>query len=91
MNHTSVLGEQEKDKCDCEPKSAKTFLDTLCSIKKGRIATDCYKKPTDRNQYLLPSSCHPKQTTLAIPSSLAIRIAIIYLDPNTKDQRLHEL
>ena len=49
MNHTSVLGEQEKDKYDYEPRSAISFLDTLCSIKEGRIDTDLYRKPTDRN------------------------------------------
>ena len=87
MNHTSIPEEQEKHKCDCEPKSAIPFFDTLCSIKEGRIDIE----PTDRNQYLLPSSCHQKQTTLAIPRSLAIRIVRICSDPNTRDQRLHEL
>ena len=50
MNHTSVPEEQEKDQCDCEPKSAIPFLDTFCSIKEGRVDTDLYKKPTDKKK-----------------------------------------
>ena len=61
MKHTKVDGEAEENSCNCEPLSAIPFLDVLCSIKNGRIETDLYKKPTDRNQYLLPSSCHPRQ------------------------------
>ena len=91
MNHTSVPGELEKDKYDYEPTSAVSFLDTLCSIKEGRIDTDSYRKPTDRNQYLLPSSCPPKQTILAMQRSLAIKSVRICSDPNTRDQRLHKL
>jgi hypothetical protein len=53
LNHTTVEGEAAEDKCDCEPQSSIPFLDVLCSIKDGKIDTDLYKKPTDRNQYLL--------------------------------------
>ena len=91
MNHTSVVGEAEEDRCDCDFKEAVPFLDTLCSIKEGRIDTDLYKKPTDRNQYLLPSSCHPKQTTRAIPKSLGLRIVRVCSDPKNRDKRLGEL
>ena len=44
MNHTAIAGEAPGDKCDCEEKSAIPFLDTLCSIKNGKIDTDLYKK-----------------------------------------------
>ena len=91
LTHTSVPGEAEKDKCDCKPKSAIPFLDTMCSIKNGRIYTDLYRKPTDRNQYLLPDSCHPKTTTKAIPKSLALRIVRICADPDIKNKRLEEM
>ena len=74
MSHTSVPGELLEDQCDCEKKSEIPFLDTLCSLKDGKIETDLYIKPTDRNQYLLPTSCHPKQTTKSIPKSLGLRI-----------------
>lgn len=75
----------------CEEKSAIPFLDTLCSIKDGKIDTDLYKKPTDRNQYLLPSSCHSKLTTKAIPMSLGLRIVRICQDAEKRDKRMEEL
>ena len=91
MSHASVPGESIEDKCACEPRSEIPFLDTLCSLKEGRIETDLYKKPTDRNQYLLPSSCHPKQTTKAIPKSLGLRIVRICSNPVMRDKRLEDL
>ena len=49
MIHTSVPGELNEDKFDCDPKSEIPFLDTMCSIIEGKIETDLHKKPTDRN------------------------------------------
>ena len=69
MSHTSPTKEAIEDQCDCEKKSEIPFLDTLVSFKNGFLDTDLYQKETDRNQYLLPSSCHVKQTTAAIPYS----------------------
>jgi hypothetical protein len=40
----------------------------------GFIQTDLYKKAGRKNQYLLPSSAHPKHTTKGIPFSLAYRL-----------------
>ena len=91
MTHTSIASESPGDKCDCEENYAIPFLVTLCSIKNGKIDTDLYKKPTDRNQYLLPSSCHSKQTTKAIPMSLGLRIVRICSDPEKRDKRMEEL
>ena len=50
-----------------------------------------YRKPTDRNQYLLPTSCHPNSVTKNIPYSLALRIIRICSESNTRDKRLAEL
>ena len=50
-----------------------------------------YKKPTDRNQYLLPSSCHPAHCTRNIPYSLALRIIRICSEVTDRDKRLAEL
>ena len=50
-----------------------------------------YKKPTDRCQYLLPSSCHPSHITRNIPYSLAYRLVRICSTNEKLDQRLSEL
>ena len=44
-----------------------SFLDTSSSLSEGELSTDVYSKPTDTNQYLLPSSCHPPHVTKSIP------------------------
>ena len=49
------------------------------------------KKTMDRNQYLLPSSCHSKSTTKAIPYWLSLRIIRICTKPEFRDIRLSEL
>jgi hypothetical protein len=36
------------------------FLDTTTTVKEGNMITDVYSNPTDKHQYLSPSSCHPK-------------------------------
>ena len=61
MSHTSV--NSEIDTCDCEPQDTIPFLDTHCKFENGKIITDLYRKPTDRNQYLLTSSCSPATCT----------------------------
>ena len=50
------------------------FLDVNVSLINGKLTTDLYTKPTDKHQYLLQSSCHPKHTKRAIPFSLALRL-----------------
>ena len=45
-----------------------SFLDISSSL------SDLYSKPTDTNQYILPSSCHPPHVTKSIPYSQALRI-----------------
>ena len=67
------------------------FLDTATEIKNGKIIVDLYKKKTDRNQYLLPSSCHPSHVCNNIPFSLALRIVRTCSEPETRDMRLSEL
>jgi hypothetical protein len=67
------------------------FLDTSCSLKKGRILLDLYRKPTDRNRYLLPDSCHPYSNIQNIPLSLAIRIVRICSEESARELRFSEL
>ena len=53
--------------------------------------TDLYRKETDRNQYLLTSSCHPAHVTENIPFSLALRIVRICSLPEAMEKRFLEL
>ena len=62
MSHTSLTSEESSMKCGCPEMNPLPFLDVLCSIKQNKIVTDLYRKETDRNQYLLTSSCHPVET-----------------------------
>ena len=91
INHTTPSTEIQQDRCGCEPQTMIPFLDVACSIKEGQIVTDLYRKETDRNQYLLTSSCHPAQTTANIPFSLGLRIVRICSTSESRDKRLAEL
>ena len=85
MVHTTPDFEEEEDKCNCAPRSSIPFLDTSLSIENGKIEIDLHKKDTDRNQYLMPSSCHPRTTTKSIPFSLSLRIIRICTKPERRD------
>ena len=76
---------------DCKPEESLPFLDTSCKIIEGRIVTDLFRKETDRNQYLLPCSCHPAHVTDNIPFSLALRIVRICSYSTDRDKRFSEL
>ena len=91
MVHTTLDNEPPEDRCECERTTEIPFLDTSLKIENGKIDIDLYKKKTDRNQYLLPSSCHPKSTTKSIPYSLSLRIVRICSKDENKDMRLSEL
>ena len=92
MSHTvpenNIL---ELESCSCPPSKSISYLDTLCEIKEGKIITDLYRKPTDKNQYLLTSSCHPIDCFKSIPFSLAMRIVRICSEIQARDNRLQEL
>ena len=88
MSHTSI---EEEEPCDCPKKETIPYLDVSLSIKNGKIDTDLYRKPTDRNQYLLPSSCHPTDCIKNIPFSLALRIVKICSNVENRNKRLEEL
>ena len=94
MEHTTpfrcyMKGEHD---CWCHQTSSIPFLDTSVSINsEGHIICDLYRKPTDRCQYLLPSSCHPRHVCEGIPFSLAFRIVRICSEITARDLRLGEL
>ena len=91
MNHTTLSDEPIEDKCECQEQTSIPFLDTSCTLKNGQIITDLYRKPSDRNQYLLTSSCHPIQCTENIPYSLAMRINRICSEIESREVRFAEL
>ena len=74
MSHTTNIFEDEATKCACPYQESVSYLDTSYKISEGKIILDLFKKPTDRNMYLLPSSCHPPHQHENIPFSLAMRI-----------------
>ena len=91
MNHTSLLSETDEIRCSCEQKEWIPFLDTKCSIENNKIETDLYRKETDRNQYLLTSSCHALTCLRNVPFSLALRIVRICSKERQRDLRFEEL
>ena len=68
-----------------------SFLDMEVKIVEGKIVTDLYRKPTDKIQYLLPSSCHPSHIFDNIPYSLALRIVRICSEKEDQEKRMREL
>ena len=89
IKFTSTHTTPAENDCGCEIKQSVPFLDTLLTIKEGQIIVDLYKKPTDRNMYLLPNSCHPPNVTDNIPLACALRITRICSETSTRDKQ-HE-
>ena len=87
MDHSKT----DWESCDWPSWSSIPFLDTSISIEDDTIITDLYKKETDRNQYLLTSSCHPAHVTNNIPYSLALRIVRICSKEEDREKRFSEL
>jgi predicted GIY-YIG superfamily endonuclease len=67
------------------------FLDTTTRLVENKLHTDIYSKPTDKHQYLLPTSCHPKHCIKNIPYSQALRIRRICSDDERFLERSEEL
>ena len=67
------------------------YLDMEIKIVNGVITTDLYRKPADKIQYLLPSSCHPTHIFDNIPYSLALRIVRICSQKEDQIKRMEEL
>ena len=67
------------------------FLDVNVFVNNGNITTDLYTKTTDKHQYLLHSSRHPRHTKRAIPFSLALRFRLICSYDETFKQLFNEL
>jgi hypothetical protein len=64
-------------KCTHEVSKTKmSFLDTTTTVKEDNMTTDLYSKPTEKHQYLSPSSCHPKHCFKSISFSQAIIVKL---------------
>ncbi|KAH3862220.1 hypothetical protein DPMN_025186 [Dreissena polymorpha] len=50
----------------------------MTSIRKGRLVSDLYNKPTDRHLYLHKDSSHNESTKKAIPYGLGVRLKRIF-------------
>jgi hypothetical protein len=72
-------------------KTKMSLLDITTTVKEGSMTTDLYSKPTDKHQYLSPSSCHPKHCFKSIPFNQAIRVKRICSTVETTKQRLGDL
>jgi hypothetical protein len=83
--HPSIKFTQEVSKTKI------SFLDTTTTVKEGNMTTDLYFKPTDKHQYLSPSSCHPKHCFKSIPFNQAIRVKQICSTVETIKHRLGDL
>ena len=81
----------EPPPCPCPTTTTIPYLDTACKIEDRQLVTEPYRKPTDKNQYLLYSSCHPPQCLKAIPYSLYRRINIISCEETSRDRSFQEL
>jgi hypothetical protein len=91
MKHTTNILEAAEDKCDCTENKSISFLDTSLSIKDDKISVDLYRKPSDRNQYLLTNSIHPPDCIKNIPYSLALRITRTCTETEDRELRYSEL
>ena len=91
MKHTSDSLEAPEDRCECKEEKSIAFLDTSLMIKDTKISVDLYKKPTDRNQYLLTNSIHPPDCLRNIPYSLALRITIVCTEKEDRENKYMKL
>ena len=73
-------------------KECVQFLDVSVSVdNSGNITTDLYVKPTDTQQYLMATSCHPSHTNRSIPYGQVLRILRICSSKESAKIRCTEL
>ena len=67
------------------------LLDVMVSIKDGQLHTDLYSKPTDAQQFLHWTSCHPKHRKTSLPYGLAFLLNHICSSQESLQMRITEL
>ena len=90
-NTTPIHCQAEPPPCSCPVISTIPYLDTAFRIVDRKIMTDLYKKPTDKNQYLLYSSCPPPECLTSIPYSLCTRINRICSEEDARDRSFKDI
>ena len=68
-----------------------TFLDIKIIIEKKDIITDLYQKPTDSQQYVLFTSCHPSHIKRNMPLILSRRACTVIEKNKRKQEQLEKL
>ena len=77
--------------CDCEAAEGVAFLDTFLSIRAGRISSKLFRKPSDRNMLLMPTSAHAPHTAKSIPYSLHLRLVRLHTEQEELEESCEEL
>ena len=74
-------------------KSSIKFLDTKIykNKEKNKLLTTIYGKPTDRANFLDPTSAHPKSLINSIPFSQALQLRKICSETSELNKQLNEL
>ena len=72
-------------------KTSLPFLYLIVINKGGKIETDLFYRNTDRKQYLLFNSCHPKHKQNTILNNLVRRTKTILSDDEQMIKRMEEL
>uniref|UniRef100_A0A8C5MB09 Reverse transcriptase domain-containing protein n=2 Tax=Leptobrachium leishanense TaxID=445787 RepID=A0A8C5MB09_9ANUR len=67
------------------------FLDTLVVKRNGKLMTDLYRKPTDKNSLLRYDSAHPPTLLNSLPRSQLVRVNRVVDLPESRDKRLEEM
>ena len=60
--------------CNCSKECVQFLYVSVSVDNSGNITTDLYVKPTDTQQYIMATSCHPNHTKRSIPYSQALCI-----------------
>ncbi|XP_068671375.1 uncharacterized protein [Montipora capricornis] len=67
------------------------YLDVQIRNSNGMIEMNLYIKPTDKHQFLVSSSCHPRGCKQSIPYAQALRLRRICSTNEVFDKRADEL
>ena len=67
------------------------FLDVEVTLQNGVLSTDLFVKPSDPNQFLDSTSCHPYHYKKGIPYNQTLRLKRICSDNSNFDKQCNKL